>query len=39
VLGAIQQERLTMFFGVPTIFINLLAIDLSAWTSPRSATR
>ena len=31
VLGAIARDRLTMFFGVPTIFINLLAMDLSAW--------
>ena len=29
VLAAIAQERITMFFGVPTIFIGLLAMDLS----------
>jgi len=29
VLDAIERERLTMFFGVPTIFIGLLGMDLS----------
>lgn len=29
VLDAIQRERATMFFAVPTIFITLLAMDLS----------
>lgn len=31
VLAAIQQHRITMFFGVPTIFIALLSMDLSAY--------
>jgi long-chain acyl-CoA synthetase len=31
VLDSIQRERATMFFAVPTIFINLLAADLSRW--------
>ena len=31
VLDAIQRERITMFFGVPTIFIGLLNTDLSRW--------
>jgi long-chain acyl-CoA synthetase len=31
VLDAIQRERVTMFFGVPTIFIGLLGMDLSRW--------
>jgi long-chain acyl-CoA synthetase len=29
VLDAIEHERITMFFGVPTIFIALLGMDLS----------
>jgi long-chain acyl-CoA synthetase len=29
VLDAIERERITMFFGVPTIFIGLLGMDLS----------
>src|SRR5690606_28757597 len=28
VLAAIGRDRITMFFGVPTIFIGLLSIDL-----------
>lgn len=31
VLESIQRDRITMFFGVPTIFIALLAMDLSPW--------
>ena len=31
VLRAIGQERITHFFAVPTIYINLLAMDLSAY--------
>lgn len=31
VLQAIERERITMFFGVPTIFIGLLAMDLSKY--------
>ncbi len=31
VLEAIQRERITMFFGVPTIFIGLLSMDLSKY--------
>jgi long-chain acyl-CoA synthetase len=31
VLDSIQRERATMFFAVPTIFINLLAMDLARW--------
>ncbi len=31
VLDAIQRERITMLFGVPTIFIGLLGMDLSRW--------
>lgn len=31
VLDAVQRDRLTMFFGVPTIFIGLLSTDLSRW--------
>lgn len=31
VLDAIQRERITLFFGVPTIFIGLLSMDLSKW--------
>ena len=31
VLDAVQNERITMFFGVPTIFIALLNMDLSRW--------
>jgi long-chain acyl-CoA synthetase len=31
VLDAIARERITMFFGVPTIFIGLLNTDLSRW--------
>lgn len=29
VLDAIERDRITMFFGVPTIFIGLLGMDLS----------
>jgi len=29
VLDAIERERITLFFGVPTIFIGLLSMDLS----------
>jgi long-chain acyl-CoA synthetase len=29
VLDAIERDRITMFFGVPTIFIALLGLDLS----------
>jgi long-chain acyl-CoA synthetase len=31
VLEAIGRERITMFFGVPTIFIGLLSMDLSKY--------
>ena len=31
VLRAIAEERITLFFGVPTIFIGLLAMDLSPY--------
>lgn len=31
VLEAIQRDRITMFFGVPTIFIGLLSMDLSKY--------
>lgn len=31
VLDAIQRDRHTLFFGVPTIFIALLSMDLSKW--------
>jgi long-chain acyl-CoA synthetase len=31
VLRGIGEERVTIFFGVPTIFIGLLSMDLSAW--------
>jgi long-chain acyl-CoA synthetase len=31
VLRAIGEERITHFFAVPTIYINLLAMDLSAY--------
>lgn len=31
VLDAIQRERATMFFAVPTIFITLLNMDLAHW--------
>jgi long-chain acyl-CoA synthetase len=31
VLDAVQRDRITMFFGVPTIFIGLLNMDLSKW--------
>jgi len=31
VLEAIGRERVTMFFGVPTIFIGLLSMDLSKY--------
>ncbi|MBE2242134.1 MAG: long-chain fatty acid--CoA ligase [Burkholderiaceae bacterium] len=31
VLDAIQRDRITLFFGVPTIFIGLLSMDLSRW--------
>ncbi|MDE3089056.1 MAG: long-chain fatty acid--CoA ligase [Chloroflexota bacterium] len=31
VLHSIQRERVTMFFGVPTIYINLLNMDLSSY--------
>ena len=31
VLDSIQRDRATMFFAVPTIFINLLAMDLARW--------
>ncbi|MFA7664755.1 MAG: long-chain fatty acid--CoA ligase [Burkholderiaceae bacterium] len=31
VLKAIEAERITMFFGVPTIFIGLLGMDLSGY--------
>ncbi len=31
VLDSIQRERVTMFFGVPTIYIGLLNMDLSKW--------
>jgi len=31
VLDAIQRDRITVFFGVPTIFIGLLGMDLSRW--------
>jgi long-chain acyl-CoA synthetase len=29
VLSSIQRDRITMFFGVPTIYINLLNMDLA----------
>lgn len=31
VLEAVERDRITLFFGVPTIFIALLAMDLSRW--------
>jgi long-chain acyl-CoA synthetase len=31
VLESIQRDRITMFFGVPTIFIGLLSMDLSPY--------
>jgi len=31
VLESIARDRITMFFGVPTIFIGLLGMDLSRW--------
>jgi long-chain acyl-CoA synthetase len=31
VLDSIQRDRITMFFAVPTIYINLLNMDLSRW--------
>jgi long-chain acyl-CoA synthetase len=31
VLKSVQQDRITMFFGVPTIFIGLLSVDLTPW--------
>jgi len=31
VLAAIGRDRITMFFGVPTIFIGLLSMDLSRY--------
>ena len=31
VLDSIQRDRITMFFAVPTIYINLLNMDLSKW--------
>lgn len=31
VLEAIERDRITMFFGVPTIFIGLLSMDLSKY--------
>ena len=31
VLDAIERDRITMFFGVPTLFIALLNMDLSRW--------
>jgi len=31
VLDSIARERATMFFAVPTIFINLLNLDLARW--------
>ncbi|HEY5634144.1 MAG TPA: long-chain fatty acid--CoA ligase [Burkholderiaceae bacterium] len=31
VLRAVGEERITMFFGVPTIFIGLLSLDLSQY--------
>ncbi|MCM5570712.1 long-chain fatty acid--CoA ligase [Burkholderiaceae bacterium FT117] len=31
VLKSVQQDRITMFFGVPTIFIGLLSIDLTPY--------
>jgi long-chain acyl-CoA synthetase len=31
VLDAVQRDRITMFFGVPTIFIGLIGMDLSRW--------
>lgn len=31
VLDAIARDRITMFFGVPTIYIGLLGMDLSRW--------
>lgn len=31
VLESIARDRITMFFGVPTIFIGLLGADLSRW--------
>lgn len=31
VLTSIQRDHVTMFFGVPTIYINLLNMDLSKW--------
>jgi long-chain acyl-CoA synthetase len=31
VLKAIAEEKITMFFGVPTIFIGLLTLDLSSY--------
>ncbi len=31
VLDSIQRDRISMFFAVPTIYINLLNMDLSKW--------
>jgi len=31
VLKSVQQDRITMFFGVPTIFIGLLSMDLTPY--------
>ena len=31
VLDSIRRDRITMFFAVPTIYINLLNMDLSKW--------
>jgi len=31
VLRCVEQERITMFFGVPTIFIGLLSMDLTPY--------
>lgn len=31
VLDAIERDRITLFFGVPTVFIGLLGLDLAKW--------
>jgi len=31
VLRSVERDRITMFFGVPTIFIGLLSMDLTPW--------